>query len=546
MNRSDLLYVMSLGLGGVPASSALRNSRVLRRALANREHSSACAGASSDECSCSCGGSMHGGGGSGDADALKETKVSAINVSPGGKTFVGFTDRSAEPPRNYYLQVGGEEDGWKVVSADYDSEEAVLEKDGRRIALKLGGVPKEAAPEEEEPEPASGGPSPDDDGDIRSPLDIDGEGFDLGDAWEDFHESGIWSMGDNNRDGILEDIRQRYEQEGDAALEHGERKFLELYEKWESVQSMAGMIVEGGGGGPPPFSETQARMREAVDDPAATEEAKDEAMLVYRAEMEAARRIWEAKAGQAFYTKHGRSPDNEAEAREGERLAGVPYEYEGSLADGYLENRRRCRRRRRELANRVETEALARLANVGWTDEARAAALLARRLKAKEGAAAGAGKGSVSVSSAGSSAASIRAPSPPTEGTIVNVGGWISVMMNGKLVRIGSTKVLCVLPDGQLGVKLGGKAYPIGKPSKWRTGVGGPRIVSIGGKYCLDVGKGYLDLETGQVRVKPERNVPRRGGAVKIVMDRTWPFTGGGVDIPPDPPDISQRRYLQA
>ena len=303
-------------------------------------------------------------------------------------------------------------------------------------------------------------------------------------------------------------------------------------------------VEPGGGGEPPPFSETQARMREAVDDPAATEESKDEAMLVYRAEMEAARRIWEAKAGQAFYTKYGRSPDNESEAREGERLAGVPYEYEGSLAEGYLQNRRRCRRRRRELANRVGAEARARLANVGWTDEARAAALLARRLKAKERAEAGGGFGS--VSSAGSYSASIRAPSPPTEGTIVNVGGWISVMMNGKLVRIGSTKVLCVLPDGQLGVKLGGKAYPIGRPPKWRTGVGAPRIVAIGGKYCLDVGKGYLDLETGQVRVKPAQTLPRGGGTVKIEIDRYNPFSGPGVEIPPDPPDISQRRYLQA
>ncbi len=542
MNRSDLLYVMILGRGGVPAASALRNCRVLRRALANREHSSACAGAGGDECGCSCGGSMHGGGGSGDTDALKETKVSAINVSPGGKTFVGFTDHSAEPPRNYYLPVGGEEDGWRVVSADYDSEEAVLEKDGRRIAVKLGGVPKEAAPEEEEPEPESGGPSPDDDGDIRSPLDIDGEGFDLGDAWEDFQESGIWSMGDNNRDGILEDIRQRYEQEGDAALEHGERKFLELYEKWESVQSMAGMIVEGGGGEPPPFSQTQARLREAVDDPAATDEERNEAQLVYRAEMEAARRIWEAKAGQAFYTKYGRSADNEAEALEGEQLAGVPYEYAGSLADGYLENRRRCKRRRRELANRAEGEALRRLANVGWTDEARAASIAARRANAaarnavvaKVGDAGGV-RGIFAPPHRGTpiDPAKHGYPMPPghmppaTDGTLVKTGDSIMLIVNGKPVRIGSAKVLSLGPEGNLLLKTRAGSIDLGRPDKWgnfmgsKGRVGG--FVRVGNAVYVRIGAVLVSLEDGGVRkdpVPPRKD--RRGVLIQELPSSRW------------------------
>jgi len=197
----------------------------------------------------------------------------------------------------------------------------------------------------------------------------------------------------------------------------------------------------------------------------------------------------------------------------------------------------------RSLSGRVRT-----LANVGWTDEARAAALIARRNKASERAESLGGvlgKGSGSGASAGSSSTSIRAPSPPSEGTIINVGGWISIMMNGKPVRIGSTKVLCVLPDGQLGVKLGGKAYPIGKPSKWRMGMGGPQFVMMGGKYYLDVGKGYLDLATGQVRVKPAQTVPRGGGTVKIEIDRYNPFSGPGVEIPPELPDVSQRRYIQ-
>jgi len=524
MKRSDLLYVMSLGRGGVPDASAMRNCRTLRRALANKEHSSACAGASGDECNCSCGGSMHGGGESGDIDTLKSTNVSALNLAPNGKTYVGFTDNSVEPPRNHYLPVGGEEDGWKVVSADYDSEEVVLEKDGKRIAVKLGGVPKEAAPEEEEPEPESGGPTPDDDGDIRSPLDDEGEGFDLGDAWEDFQESGIWSMDDGNREGILEDIRERYDQEGEEALEHGERKFLELYEKWESVQNMAGMIVEGGGGEPPPFAETQARLREAVDDPAATDEERNEAQLVYRAEMEAARRIWEAKAGQAFFTKYGRSPDSQAEAREGERLAGVPYEYEGSLADGYLENRRRCRRRRRELANRVETAALERLANVGWTDEARAVSLMVRRMKS-------AMRGKV-----------VRPPSPPRnpgvsaapprEGMVVPSKDGFAVMRNGVPVRLGSSKALVMLPDGRIAVKRNGRAYPVDDPM---TLIGGRSTVEdVGGRRVISLAVGdMIDLETGEPKSLPDQLnatlVSRTSGLPVAVR---MPFLGKGVPIP--------------
>ena len=191
------------------------------------------------------------------------------------------------------------------------------------------------------------------------------------------------------------------------------------------------------------------------------------------------------------------------------------------------------------------------LANTGWTDAARDAALLVRRAKADARDADGTpsriwvagtpGQDGPPIFGGGS----IRAPSPPGEGTFVNQGGWISVMLNGKLVRIGSTKVLCVLPDGQLGVKRGGKAYPIGDPAKWPLGSGRPPFMMIGGKYMLDVGKGYLDLSTGQVKVKPGQDGVKVGGKVMRVVERYSPFMGGGVDIPPDPPDESKRRYLR-
>jgi len=377
MNRSELLNMMRLGRGGVAAGARLGNrwqvhhgwSDAARAASLDVRRAKAALRQAQDAHR-----QAQGGG------AASRTDVSAINLAPDGKTYVGFTDSSVEPPRNHYLPVGGEEDGWKVVSADYDSEEVVLEKDGERTALTLGGGGgsskvlkfESAGVEDGGTEDGVGGTGEDGGGEV-----------DLGDAWEDFQESGIWSMDGRSREEILADIRERYGQEGDEALEHGERKFLEQYGKWESVQNMAGMIVEGGGGEPPPFAETQARLRGTLDDPAATDADRGEAQLVYRAEMEAARRIWEAKAGQAYYTKYGRSADTEAEAREGEELAGVPAEYEGSLADGYLENRRACGRRRRELANRVEEAARGRLANTGWTDAAREVSLRVRRDKAR-------------------------------------------------------------------------------------------------------------------------------------------------------------------
>lgn len=542
MKRSDLLYVMSFGRGGRAAGACLDNrwyvhhgwsdaaraaSLAVRRAKAAARGASEGAEESSASTSASSSPSSSGGEGGEtvDGDRMPEkASVSALNLTPNGRTYVGFTDNSVEPPRNHYLPVGGEEDGWKVVSADYDSEEVVLEKEGERFVVNLGGGPKNEMPE------ADGQGEDEGDG-IPETMEYDGEGFDLGDAWEDFQESGIWSMDDTHREGILEDIRERYEQDGDEALEHGERKFLELYEKWESVQSMAGMIVEGGGGEPPPFAETQARLRETVDDPAATDEERNEAQLVYRAEMEAARRIWEAKAGQAYYTQYGRSADTEAEALEGERLAGVPYEYAGSLADGYLENRRRCKRRRRELANRVETEALERLANVGLTDEARAASLMVRRMKS-------AMRGKV-----------VRPPEPPrdpggmagrpgvsaapaSEGMVVPSKDGFAVMRNGVPVRLGSNKALVMLPDGRIAVKRNGFAYPVDDPMML---IGGRSTVEDrDGRRLISLAIGdMIDLETGEPKKLPDQlNATLFSRTSGLPVSVRMPFLGKGVPIP--------------
>jgi hypothetical protein len=68
----------------------------------------------------------------------KQVTMSAVNVTPGGATAVGFTDRAANPPVNHYLRVGESADGWTLKDADFDSEFATLEKDGVAITLKLG------------------------------------------------------------------------------------------------------------------------------------------------------------------------------------------------------------------------------------------------------------------------------------------------------------------------------------------------------------------------------------------------------------------------
>lgn len=66
----------------------------------------------------------------------------AINITPDGKTAIGFTDLSAKPPANYYMTVGESANNWTVIEADYTSETATIEKSDDvnkvRISLKFG------------------------------------------------------------------------------------------------------------------------------------------------------------------------------------------------------------------------------------------------------------------------------------------------------------------------------------------------------------------------------------------------------------------------
>jgi len=68
-------------------------------------------------------------------------RISMINVTPSGKTMVGFTDSTAQPLAHYYLAVGEKAaDGskWEVADADPAESKATLAKDGLSVTLALG------------------------------------------------------------------------------------------------------------------------------------------------------------------------------------------------------------------------------------------------------------------------------------------------------------------------------------------------------------------------------------------------------------------------
>jgi hypothetical protein len=62
----------------------------------------------------------------------------AINRTPMGSLAVGFTDASQNPIHSYYLDVGETQDGFTVVSADFDQECTTIEKGGVSVDLKMG------------------------------------------------------------------------------------------------------------------------------------------------------------------------------------------------------------------------------------------------------------------------------------------------------------------------------------------------------------------------------------------------------------------------
>ncbi len=67
----------------------------------------------------------------------KQIAFTALNITPRGRTAVGFIDRSTNPPENFYLEVGASARGWTVAAADYDDEWAQFQKDGVTITMHL-------------------------------------------------------------------------------------------------------------------------------------------------------------------------------------------------------------------------------------------------------------------------------------------------------------------------------------------------------------------------------------------------------------------------
>ena len=72
-------------------------------------------------------------------DICATVRVCALNVPPGGKPVVGFTDSAYTPPRSHLLSQGQSADGWTALEIDAASCRAVLERDGVAVSFRLGG-----------------------------------------------------------------------------------------------------------------------------------------------------------------------------------------------------------------------------------------------------------------------------------------------------------------------------------------------------------------------------------------------------------------------
>ena len=72
---------------------------------------------------------------------ISSVRVSMLNRTADGRVFVGFTDSSVQPAKNYLLELGEkrEQCEWQVVGADPDNREVTLSKGGVEATLMLGG-----------------------------------------------------------------------------------------------------------------------------------------------------------------------------------------------------------------------------------------------------------------------------------------------------------------------------------------------------------------------------------------------------------------------
>ena len=70
---------------------------------------------------------------------ISSVRVSVLNVTPGRKAAVGFTDSSKSPAVNYYLLEGESRDGWTVKSVNVSEKSVVLSQNGVDATIPLGG-----------------------------------------------------------------------------------------------------------------------------------------------------------------------------------------------------------------------------------------------------------------------------------------------------------------------------------------------------------------------------------------------------------------------
>jgi len=85
---------------------------------------------------------------------VKNLRMCAITESSAGVR-VGFVDIRAKPPKPYYMYLGDEEDGIKLVEADYEEESCVLRKGSEQFTMYLGKTPQETIVSEVPDEPVS-------------------------------------------------------------------------------------------------------------------------------------------------------------------------------------------------------------------------------------------------------------------------------------------------------------------------------------------------------------------------------------------------------
>ncbi|MCQ2388144.1 MAG: hypothetical protein MJ138_00325 [Kiritimatiellae bacterium] len=98
---------------------------------------------------------------------VQQLRVTMLNVTPAGNVAVGFNAGE----QHYYLLAGQEKDGWKVVGADLETNEATFEKDEIEVTVKLGGQASAASARAKTPvsAPEAAGAVPSADGGV-SPV----------------------------------------------------------------------------------------------------------------------------------------------------------------------------------------------------------------------------------------------------------------------------------------------------------------------------------------------------------------------------------------